>query len=859
MDIDLDSESSKRQQIFQAMKDYYGVLNVLNILTLRTEGTKSACLTVCRGFNIDTDTSQAIADMIPFERGANWSLNDCFKGNEEKGRGKLTEFIDAIAKHEGLKEAMFLIEGLVCGRSIHASGVYVFDNGYLLQNSRMKAPNGTDITCWTMNDSDYCGGLKIDVLTIQALDKIHITMDLLAEHGLIEQQPTMKETYNKYIHPDVLEYENKEMWEMLGENNLIDAFQFDTDVGSDAVRKVKPTNILDLAVANSLMRLMADLGNESPIDTYVKFKNNITLWYNEMRDFGLNEEDVKVVEKHLLKLYGVADTQEVVMQMVMDEKISGFDIPLANKVRKIIAKKKASEIDSMREFFYKKAKEINPTSKLAEYIWGVQIKRQLGYSFSLNHTMPYSAICVQEMNLAHRYNKIFWNTACLTVNAGADEDNDNNKTTQYGKIAKAISEIRGKGQLMTLPDINTAKFGFTPNLNTQEIIFGLKGICGIGDDTAQAIISNRPYTSLDDFMNKMNIYKNEETENKFGNSAVITLIKGGAFDNLEGKSRVEIMKDFILKISDPSKKLTAIHIPHLAKLNVFTKQQKAYEVRLYKFKKYACSKEFFVKKTGKSDSSSYYRLETQFSLPFFYQHFETNMLEDKDYYYDDIGNVVVKKGSLDREYDKLMKPFNELILSNPKNLDLINRVKFDELWMKHAVGTSSKWEMDALSFYYGVHELSHVNKEEYLISNFFDLLEVPTGTQTYFWRGKEKVRFTLCRICGTVLDTDKNKNTVTLLTPEGVVMIKYYKGNFGFYNKRISHVFEGSTTSKVLEEKWFRRGNKLLITGYRRGERFFPKNYIDSVYKHSTQLIKSIDENGDLKLQSERINVDELQ
>lgn len=44
-----------------------------------------------------------------------------------------------------------------------------------------------------------------------------------------------------------------------------------------------------------------------------------------------------------------------------------------------------------------------------------------------------------------------------------------------------------------------------------------------------------------------------------------------------------------------------------------------------------------------------------------------------------------------------------------------------------------------------------------------------------------------------------------------------------------------------------------MITGYRRDEQFIPKKYSDSIFKHSVQLIKDIDEEGILSLQSERI------
>ena len=404
-----------------------------------------------------------------------------------------------------------------------------------------------------------------------------------------------------------------------------------------------------------------------------------------------------------------------------------------------------------------------------------------------------------------------------------------------------------------MPDINKAKFGFEPDVETEEIIFGLKGISNIGDKEAEAIISNQPYKSLDDFLNKMEEFKNSDKENKFGESAVITLIKAGSFDRLENKNRVEIMKDYIRKISKPLTSLRMDDIEILKELDLLTDAQKKYEYRLYRFRKYVYSNQFLAEKRGKSPNTFYYRLERQYSEPYFFEHFETNMEEGKDYEYDNDGYIIVKRGSLDREYDKLMADFKQNVLQNQKCLDAVNEKRFTEKWDEKIEGTISKWEMDSLNFYYHEHELAHVNKEKYLISDFDSLPEVPEVTEYYTFRGKERPRFRLTRICGTVLDKDKNKHIITLLTPSGVVGVKFYKGQFGFYDKQISEKDE-ETDSKVVKEKsWFRRGNKLLITGYRREDQFVPKKYVDSAYRHTLQLITDIDEEGNLKLQSERV------
>jgi DNA polymerase-3 subunit alpha len=856
-DIDVDSESAKRQEIFRLMKEYFGKDNVLNTLTFRTEGSKSCCLTACKGWGLDNDTAQAISDMIPFERGANWSLKDCFEGNKEKGRASVTEFKNEIEKYDGLQEIMLLIEGLVSGRSIHASAVYIFDNGYLAHNSKMKAPNGTDITAYNMHDSDFCGALKFDCLTILGLDKQHIAVDLLVKKGILEDQGSIKATYDKYIHPDVLDYTDKEMWRRIGENEIIDAFQFDTPVGSQTVRKVKPQTITELATANSLMRLMPEHGEESPIDTYIKFKNDISLWYKEMRDFGLTEDEIKVLEPYLLPVYGVAETQEVVMRLSMDKNISNFNVAEANIIRKSIAKKKEDVLENARHLFFKKGLEAGTSQKLLDYVWFVQFKKSFGYSFSQNHTFPYSAICLQEMNLACKYDKIFWNTACLTVNAGADENNDNNKTTNYGKIAKAISEIQSKGQKIELPHINKAKFGFEPDIEEDEIVFGLRGICGIGGDVASAIIENQPYRDFDDFLTKVGNYKSAAKENKFGDSAVITLIKAGCFDGLMGKNRVDIMKKYIKTISKPLNSLRMDDIQILNDLDLLTKEQQEYEYRLYKFRKYVYSKCFFAKQTGKSPNTAYYRLETQHSEPYFFEHFETNMQENKDYEYDDDGYVLIKRGSLDREFDKLMNGFKEKVMHSQESLNAVNEKRFENMWSEKVEGSISKWEMDSLSFYYHEHELTHVKKNDYAITDFSELPEIPLVAEHYNYRGSVKPRFKLSRICGTVLDKDKNKHTISLLTPTGVVTVKFYKGQFGFYDKQISEQNEEGTGKTVLEKSWFGRGNLLLVTGYRRQDQFVPKKYNDSAYRHTLQLIKEIDEEGNLKLQSDRAGEDD--
>ncbi|MED4883105.1 hypothetical protein [Bacillus smithii] len=332
----MDSQQNRRSQILQALKDTFGERQVLNIATFGTEGSKSALLSACRGMGIDIDEASYLTTLIPVERGKNWSLSDCFFGNPEKNRKPVKELVNAVEKYEGLKEIALKIENLVNKRSVHASGVYIYNDDYTKFNAMMRAPSGQPTTQFDMGDSDYMGNLKIDLLTVISIDRIRACMDMLIEDGYMEWKGSLRETYNEYLHPSKLKYDDPEMWKKVGDNAIPDLFQFDTLVGLQCAQKVKPTNVLELAIANSLMRLMSD-GDMQPVDKYILHKNNPETWINEMKEYGLTDEEIKIVREHLDEVYGVSESQEGIMLLSMDKRISGFTISEANKLRKGIA------------------------------------------------------------------------------------------------------------------------------------------------------------------------------------------------------------------------------------------------------------------------------------------------------------------------------------------------------------------------------------------------------------------------------------------------------------------------------------------------------------------------------------------
>jgi len=146
-------------------------------------------------------------------------------------------------------------------------------------------------------------------------------------------------------------------------------------------------------------------------------------------------------------------------------------------------------------------------------------------------------------------------------------------------------------------------------------------------------------------------------------------------------------------------------------------------------------------------------------------------------------------------------------------------------------------------------------KNKYDLADFDSLPEQPEIVESFKWKGRDFHKFGLSVLCGTVLDKNKNKHVVSILTTNGVVNLKLYGGAYSYYDKTISEVQENGK-KKVMEKSWFTRGNLVLVVGYRQDNLFIPKRYTNSVYQHSIMLIKEVSDNGELELQTDRINSD---
>ena len=840
-DIDLDLAPSKLPKIFEEIRKERGEFGIVQVCTFGTEATKSAVLTACRGYRseeypdgIDVDDAQYISSLVPQERGFLWDLHDMIEGNPDKGRLPQKQFINTVNQYPGLLDIMKGIEGLVSRRGIHASGVILFDEDIFNEAAIMKARNGNLTTQWDLHDQEAAGSVKYDFLLTAVQDIIIETIDLLQADEVIDPTLSLREVYDKYLHPNVLPQNDNKMWDALAKGSVLGVFQFEGSVGAQAAKKIKPHNPLEMADANGLMRLMAsEPGAEMPLDKYVRYKNNINQWYMEMDRCGLTKEEQTAIEPHFKSSYGVPPSQEQLMRMLMDENICGFTLAEANAARKIVGKKQMSKIPGLKEKVLKSAK----SPALGQYIWKYGAGPQMGYSFSIIHALAYSFIGMQTLYLGVYY-PVYWNTAYLIVNSGAlggDEDDDGDKQdgTDYKKIAKAIGQIRAAGIQVSLADINRSEFGFVPDPENNQILFGMKGMLNVGDDIIEEIISHRPYISPRDFINKV----------KPNKQVMISLIKGGAFDNLI--DRKECMAWYLWENCDKKKRITLQNMAGLMKYQLVPEDtdERIMARRVYEFNRYLKAITIPANKL-----KPYYVLDER-ALSFLLSTGKEELIcQNGDWY-------CLLKADWDKIYQTQMDVFRKWIAENHDQiLNTLNKLIFMDEWNKYAKGTISAWEMEALCFYYHDHELANINNSRYGFVDFNKLPTEPEIDRTFTKGGRTINLYKLYKICGTCIAKNKNKSTVTLLTTTGVVDVKFRKEYFALFDKRISAKGEDGK-KHIIEKSWFDRGSMIIVQGIRLDDMFVSKKYASS---GGHQLYKIDEVIGDeIKIRTIRAQGDE--
>jgi DNA-directed DNA polymerase III PolC len=354
------------------------------------------------------------------------------------------------------------------------------------------------ITQPTAKQCEYAGLVKYDFLVISSLKDINLCIKYINKKNNSKGMET-----GHFMHKGVDTYvwdlpQDKEIYDMLTSGGTESVFQLNSAGSTPTVKKVKPTNIVDLATITSLERpgpkdFRDPKTGRNMVEEFIERKN------------GRSVSDIPILQELIPETFGVLVFQEQITKIA---KVLGqMNVEDSENVRIAMGKKKKKLLDSLKPVFVEGAsKTTDPET--AEKIWSM-MATFARYGFNKSHAVAYVVVSYACAFFKYHYPLEWW----AAVLSNADQKEINEVFYKYVK------------DMVLPPDINTSTEEMEVDYNLGKIRNKLSMISGIGAKAAEKIISKRPYTDITDFTRKK----------VCGYAMTKKLIHVGALDSLFGE------------------------------------------------------------------------------------------------------------------------------------------------------------------------------------------------------------------------------------------------------------------------------------------------------------------------------------
>jgi len=447
-DIDTDFEDRRRKEVKDYLKKKFK--HVASISTFTYFKDKGVVRDAARVFMVPLgDVNKALKSVDTFE--------DFIESpNTKEFRMKYPE-VTWLAER---------LRGKIRSVGVHAAGVVVAKDDirkYAPIESREDAQDKVSgripVVAYDMDTVADIGLIKLDALGLKTLSVLSDTIS------------SIKDRSGKKIDFSQIPLDDPKVYKMLSEGYTKGVFQAEATPYTNLLMKMGVSTFEDLAASNALVRpgAMNTVGasyiNRKHGNEAIKYVHSI------MQPFTENT-------------YGVIIYQEQVMQACVH--LGGMTWSEADKVRKIIGKKKdAKEFDQFKDQFIQGA-EKHISKKEAQHLWH-DFEAHAGYSFNRSHAVAYSMLSYYTAWFKYYYPLEFMFSLLK---------NENNKDTR----TEYLIEAKRLGLKIRLPHVNESDVYFS--LKEDAIIFGLAEVKFISDSIANKIIERRPYKNYADFVQK---------------------------------------------------------------------------------------------------------------------------------------------------------------------------------------------------------------------------------------------------------------------------------------------------------------------------------------------------------------------
>jgi len=498
---DFDVDFGDKDIALNYVKNKYGKEKIALIGTFGTMSAKAVLKDVSRAFGIPFAISNEITKHV---KGS--TIKDSLDTQDERNKEEALKLREYERQYPDVFDIAKKLEGCVRHRGIHACGVVW---GKKSINDYVPTYRKGDLVVTQVDgpEVESAGLVKFDFLGLETLNITKNVLDMIGQS-------------DKWL--EEIPLDDPEVYKMLQDSDSVGTFQMESQGMQKTLNLVKPTCFDDIIAILALYRP----GSMDFIDVYAKRKEG--------------KEKFEYVHPNTVSIlgptYGILVYQEQVMQL--SRVLANFTMGESDVLRKAIGKKKIDLMNKMENQFKEGCiNHSGMSEKVTKDLWD-NIVKFASYSFNKSHAAAYALIAYRTAYLKHYYPFEFM-TSVISSNTDNPE-----KMTFYIESAKSMGlEIVG-------PEINLSRESFIVEKGHKgkRIRFGLSGIKNVGGEVLHDIMAKRPYTSYQDFINKVDI-------SKVNKRVLRSLISVGCFDNLQ-HNRAQLMEVYenIKKESTSSEK-----------------------------------------------------------------------------------------------------------------------------------------------------------------------------------------------------------------------------------------------------------------------------------------------------------------
>jgi error-prone DNA polymerase len=484
-DIDVDIESSRREEVIQYVYERYGRRHAAQVANVITYRPRSAVRDVGKAFGFTPEQVDGWAAGIDrVNRGA-----DAVQavGAAVDGGGEVIPPLVAQMAAEVLDRPRHL--------GIHSAGMVLCDRPVTqvcpVEWGRMP---GRTVLQWDKDDCAAIGLVKFDLLGLGMLEALHRMVDLVRSfYGVtvdLAQLPQEPEVYDLLCRADT-----------------VGVFQVESRAQMGTLPRVQPRNFYDLAIEVALIRPGPIQGHA--VNPYIRRRRG------EEEPTYLHP----LLEPILKRTLGVPLFQEQLMEMAVA--VAGFSAAEADELRQAMAaKRSAARMERLRARFYEGMARRGVVGAVADQIFAA-LAAFANFGFPESHSVSFAHLVYCSSWLKLHYPAAF--TAGLL----------NSQPMGFWSPQSLVADARRHGVTVRRPHVDRSEVGASLEAGAAAgaaapaaapaLRLGLASVRGVGETTAERIVAGRPWAGGEDLVRRAGVSR----------AQLETLAAAGALDTEE--------------------------------------------------------------------------------------------------------------------------------------------------------------------------------------------------------------------------------------------------------------------------------------------------------------------------------------